>query len=72
MTFLADLQASSTPMFETLIPKRTAAERMVSDRTVLGDAAADPDLSEAYAKFTVEVMQRVAAAQEKRGRHARA
>lgn len=67
---LADLQGSRTPMFETLIPKRTAAERMVSDRSVLGDPGADPDLSEAYAKFTVEVMQRVAAAQE--GRHARA
>lgn len=69
---LADLQASDTPMFNTLIPKRVAAERMVSDLSVLGDANADADLSQAYASFTVEVMERVTAAQERRGRHARA
>ncbi len=69
---LADLQASETPMFKTLIPKRIAAERMVSELRVLGDPTADADLSTAYADFTVEVMERVSAAQERRGRHARA
>jgi len=29
-----------------MIPKRTAAERMVSDQVVLGDENADPDLAE--------------------------
>ena len=69
---LADLKASDTPMFNTLIPKRVAAERMVSELAVLGDSNADADLSTAYANFTVEVMERVSAAQERRGRHARA
>src|SRR5512142_19765 len=64
-----DLQGSGLSMFETLIPKRTAAERMVSDLAVLGDQAADPDLSQAYAHFTLEVMQRVHAVRAQRGRH---
>lgn len=66
---LADLQQSGLPLFDTLIPKRTAAERMVASLTVIGDDAADPDLAEAYAKLTVEVIGRVRAAQEERGRH---
>jgi chromosome partitioning protein len=66
---LADLRASDTPMFQTLIPKRVAAERMVADLTVLGDAAADVDLSTAYANFTVEVMDRVIEVQGRRGKH---
>jgi len=40
------------PVFSTTIPKRTAAERMVSDLVVLGDDDADADLALAYANFT--------------------
>ena len=31
------LQSDGLPLFDTIIPKRTAAERMVSDQVVLGD-----------------------------------
>lgn len=54
-----ELMGSDLPMFETMIPKRTAAERMVGDGAVLGDEPADLDLSEAYGHFTVEVIHRV-------------
>ena len=53
---LSGLQSDGLPLFDTIIPKRTAAERMVSDLVVLGDDEADPDLAQAYAKFTMEVM----------------
>ena len=33
---LSRLRADGLPMFDTIIPKRTAAERMVSDLVVLG------------------------------------
>lgn len=66
---LDDLRGTGLPLFETLIPKRTAAERMVNSQTVIGDVDADPDLADAYARFTVEVIGRVRAAQERRGRH---
>ena len=46
---LAALQSDGLPLFDSLIPKRTAAERMVSGGFVLGDPEADPDLSQAYA-----------------------
>jgi len=64
----ADLRAN-TPMFSTVIPKRVGAERMLDSLAVLGDDNADPDLAEAYAALTVEVMQRVVAAQQSRGKH---
>jgi chromosome partitioning protein len=66
---LAALKADGLPLFNTMIPKRTAAERMVSDRVVLGDPDADPDLSQAYAKFTVEVMTMVDQGRRNRGKH---
>jgi len=66
---LADLQQSGLPLFNTHIPKRTAAERMVNTATVIGDPDADDDLTYAYARFTVEVIERVREAQERRGRH---
>jgi chromosome partitioning protein len=66
---LDGLRASDLPLFEAVIPKRTAAERMVDQTVVIGDPTADQDLAAAYAKFTVEVIQRVTAAQERRGRH---
>ena len=69
---MAALRGDGLPLFDTLIPKRTAAERMVAGQFVLGDAEADPDLAQAYAAFTVEVMKRVTKARRKRGRHHRA
>jgi chromosome partitioning protein len=66
---LADLQASDIPLFEALIPKRTAAERMVSELSVIGDATADPDIAQAYAQFTVEVIDKIEQVRATRGRH---
>ena len=66
---LAALRADGLPLFEALIPKRTAAERMVSGGFVLGDPEADPDLAQAYAAFTVDVMHRVDQGRRNRGRH---
>lgn len=66
---LAALKEDGLPLFETLIPKRTAAERMVTGCYVLGDAEADADLAQAYAAFTVDVMKRVDEGRRSRGRH---
>jgi chromosome partitioning protein len=66
---LKALQGDGLPMFKTIIPKRTAAERMVSDQVVLGDVDADPDLAQAYANFSVEVMTMVAEGRMNRGKH---
>lgn len=66
---LAALKADALPLFDVLIPKRTAAERMVSGCLVLGDPEADPDLAQAYAGFAVEVMERVKHGRRNRGRH---
>ncbi|KPN46204.1 ParA family protein [Mycobacterium intracellulare] len=66
---LDGLRADGLPLFDALIPKRTAAERMVSGGFVLGDPEADADLSQAYASFTVDVMKRVDAGRRNRGRH---
>ena len=63
------LQSDGLPMFNTIIPKRTAAERMVSDQVVLGDVEADADLAQAYAHFTVEVMSMVDEGRRNRGKH---
>jgi chromosome partitioning protein len=66
---LKRLKADGLPLFDTTIPKRTAAERMVSDLVVLGDEAADADLAQAYAKFTMEVMSLVGEGRRNRGKH---
>ena len=66
---VAELRNSDIPMFETVIPKRVAAERMVADLSVIGDVTADGDIAEAYAKFTVEVMNQVEEVRANRGRH---
>lgn len=66
---LAELQQAPEPLFETRIPKRVGTERMVNNRVVIGDPDADPDIADAYARFTVEVIDRVTKAQEQRGRH---
>jgi chromosome partitioning protein len=66
---LNKLKGDGLPLFHTMIPKRTAAERMVSDLVVIGDDEADPDLAQAYANFTVEVMSLVNQGRMNRGRH---
>jgi chromosome partitioning protein len=66
-----ELRRSDWPMFNTLIPKRVAAERMVADLRVVGDPEADLDLSEAYANLTAEVLERMTTSISRRGRHAR-
>lgn len=66
---LAGLRSDGLPLFDTLIPKRTAAERMVSEQLVLGDAGADADLASAYANFTVEVMTMIDKNRRNRGKH---
>jgi chromosome partitioning protein len=63
------LRNDGLPIFDTIIPKRTAAERMVSDQVVLGDEDADPDLAQAYASFAVEVMTLVDEGRRNRGKH---
>lgn len=52
------LQASELPLFETTIPRRVAAEDQVGDRLVVGDPAANADLSDAYARLVKEVLDR--------------
>jgi chromosome partitioning protein len=66
---LTDLKATGIPMFEAIIPKRTAAERMVSELSVIGDSNADADLAQAYAQFTIEVMDKIEQVRANRGRH---
>jgi chromosome partitioning protein len=63
------LEADGIPLFETVIPKRTAAERMVNGRFVLGDPEADADLAQAYASFTVEVMTLINEGRKRKGKH---
>lgn len=63
------LVKAELPVFETRIPKRTAANRMIQHSLMIGDPGADPDLSEAYARVTVETIKRVTEVQAIRGRH---
>jgi chromosome partitioning protein len=66
-----ELHGSGLPLFGTYIPKRTGAERMVSQRLVLGDEGTDSDVDEAYGQFTLEVIQRVNECRAQRGRHSK-
>lgn len=66
---LRALQGDGLPLFKAMIPKRTAAERMVSQQAVVGDENADPDLAQAYAGFTMEVMSLVDEGRRNRGKH---
>jgi chromosome partitioning protein len=54
----AALGDSDLPIFDTVIPRRIAAEDQVSDRLVAGDDGANPDLADAYDRFTKEVLDR--------------
>ena len=66
---LTALRNDGLPLFDSIIPKRTAAERMVSEGVVVGDENADPDLAKAYAAFTVEVMTLIDQGRRNRGKH---
>jgi chromosome partitioning protein len=65
------LRESGLPLFDTYIPKRTGADRMVAGSLVISDDTADPDIAEAYANLTVEVISRINEARERRGKHAK-
>ena len=52
------LRGSDLPLFDTVVPRRTAAEDQVGDRLVFSDPGANPDLAQAYAAFTQEVIER--------------
>jgi chromosome partitioning protein len=66
---LSGLRDDGAPLFEATIPKRTAAERMISGLHVIGDPEADTDLADAYARFTVEVMTRINEGRQRKGKH---
>ncbi|MDT7716556.1 MAG: chromosome partitioning protein [Pseudonocardiales bacterium] len=65
------LRDSGLPTFDTQIPKRTGAERMVAQRQVIGDPDTDADINEAYVALTKEVIERVNAARSRRSRHSK-
>jgi hypothetical protein len=65
---LDELNSSGFPTFATFIPRRIGAEDAVMDRAVAGEPGADPALNDAYIALTKEVMERVAARQNIRGR----
>jgi ATPases involved in chromosome partitioning len=68
---LSDFEASPLPTFQTWIPRRIAAEDAALARAVLGEPGADPDISDAYKALTTELLQRVAEAAQREGRHAK-
>src|SRR5664279_2569479 len=55
------LQESDLPLFETTIPRRVAAEDQVADRLVVGDPAANADLTAAFSGLVKEVLDRMRA-----------
>jgi len=52
------LTSSDLPIFDTVIPRRVAAEDQVGSRLVVGDPEANADLNDAYQRFTGEVIER--------------
>lgn len=55
------LAGSGLPVFATSIPRRIAAEDQVGERLVTGDAAAYPELADAYHRFVDETLRRLGA-----------
>lgn len=53
------LRSSDLPVFNTVIPKRAAAEDQVGERLVAGDPGTNGDLATAYDAFTDEVVTRL-------------
>jgi chromosome partitioning protein len=56
---LSDLGSSELPSFVTNIPRRIGAKDAALDRAVVGEAGADPDMTEAYKNLTTEVVERL-------------
>ena len=52
------LSGSDLPIFDTMIPRRIAAEDQVGNRLVVGDPDTNADLADAYQRFTDEVIKR--------------
>lgn len=52
------LTASDLPIFDVMVPRRIAAEDQVGSRLVVGDPDTNADLSDAYQRFTDEVIAR--------------
>lgn len=55
---VAEIRASAYPSFETVIPRRIAAEDAVADKAVTGDPGMNPDLNDAYKAFAAEVAEK--------------
>jgi chromosome partitioning protein len=55
---LEALRSSQLPLFDTVIPRRIAAEDQVAERLVTGDPGAHPDLTDTYQRLTAEVITR--------------
>lgn len=66
---LDDLPASPFPTFRTFIPRRIGAEDAAMDRAVIGEPGVDADLTDAYKRFTVEVVERLAKLAGQEGKH---
>ena len=66
---LDDLKSSDFPAFETWIPRRIGAEDAALDRAVIGEAGADPVISDAYKRLTVELVEKVEEIAAREGRH---
>lgn len=70
-TIRGSLRDAGYPLFDSYIPKRVGTDKMVANSLVISDDNADPDIAEAYARLTVEVITRVGEARERRGKHAK-
>jgi chromosome partitioning protein len=66
---LEDLKVSQFPAFDAWIPRRIGAEDAALDHAVIGEAGADPVLSEAYKALTVEMVDKIEAIAAQEGRH---
>jgi chromosome partitioning protein len=54
-------RAQDLPVFESVIPRRVAAETQVGERLVVGDPGTDDAIGRAYAAFAQEVLGRTSA-----------
>lgn len=59
--------AEDLPLFESVIPRRVAAEGQVGEKLVVGDPGTDDAVADAYGAFVQEVLARTASAAEVSG-----
>ena len=62
-TLLANLADGDLPAFSVHVPSRIGNEDAVSLRAIAGEPGSDPDISEAYDRFTTEALDRIASAE---------